>query len=555
MLLERIPRKPASAWILRHWHSQAPTNPRRTNTPGGGIIETKYIPSADSTERFVPVSLVRRKFWTKDEIQRLKSLVLARNPHERTISENDWKEIARAFPGRSSSGCKQKLHSLVKKYNLKGFVRDNSERLSDEELVYDMRLIRQPWDEIVRVFGGKYTVEQCKNIHHNVYIKKYHRNMRMMKKKAEQDRIRPLVPKNITGGWESTLVNGVARPWGEAEDQKLKQLLREYGEYSYRKIGVHFIGFRRSTIAQALDRMLRYPDAKTGKWTKDERTMFMRLYHKHGDDWESISKEMPTRRTPRQCKAFYHHRHLRSRSIKRPWSEEESRQLELLVKLYSRPRDSGVGESVRPVMATDTKMLFRAVSQDSTMSPKLKKLMLALKQDSGNAVALTDTQPTAVDNNNNNINGSASSVVIDWPLIASYMLSRSQSQCYVYWKYVLQPKKKQPGVYRGPWSVEEDAKLYQLHLETPGRWAWIAQHMPRLRTRFDVRYRYIKYIDRYVKMLRECRGPEWDPMADGFEEVHMRCEIRAWYRQESEGYRPEDKNSCPYDLDLTGYRK
>ncbi|KAJ2908229.1 hypothetical protein GGI21_003095, partial [Coemansia aciculifera] len=55
-------------------------------------------------------------------------------------------------------------------------------------------------------------------------------------------------------------------------------------------------------------------------------------------------------------------------------------------------------------------------------------------------------------------------------------------------------------------------------------------------------------------MLRKCRGAEWDPTADQFKEVHMRCEILAWSRRQLEGYRPHDPYEGPQDLDLTGIK-
>ncbi|KAJ1797465.1 hypothetical protein LPJ59_003122, partial [Coemansia sp. RSA 2399] len=88
--------------------------------------------------------------------------------------------------------------------------------------------------------------------------------------------------------------------------------------------------------------------------------------------------------------------------------------------------------------------------------------------------------------------------------------------------------------------------LYKLYASAPNQWKWIMDSLPRKRLYGQVVRRHTIYISKYVEMLRECRGPQWDPLADGFEEVHMRCEIWAWYKGTMIGYRAQDPQKCPY---------
>ncbi|KAJ1813522.1 hypothetical protein LPJ75_003152, partial [Coemansia sp. RSA 2598] len=512
---------------LRHY-AQAATAPEPVRRRGGGFFVTKYIPEKDNSEDQIPLKIIRRKPWSTDEEQKLKALVLARKPGKLSLDKNDWDEISRSLPGRTPAGCKHKLRGLVKKGKLKALVLKDEERKKDEELIYNMRLVARQWGEIVQSFGGKYTAEQCRVMYKRIYIRKTARSVKAMaNRESKKEEVAETGAGAEPGAEPLQEDAGPSLVWGQAENDKLLQLLRVYRAVDYGKLVQHFDGFSKATISRALDKVLCYPSLQTGKWTMEEKTALMKLFNKYGNDWERISEEMPTNRSPHQCRFRYAYLNANALTRARPWTEEESRQLELLVKLHARPKKvtgkhDKPANPTRPALDKDTRPLFQAVSEDSAMSPKLKSLMRALKRDTEAAAT-----PSKQAESQSSDNAASDAVKIDWPLIASYMISRSRTQCYVYWKYVIMENKNSPEIYRGPWSLEEDARLYQLYLEAPRRWVWISRNLPRLRTASSVRIRYVKLIERYVNMLRECRGPEWDPMADGFEEVHERCEIRA----------------------------
>ncbi|KAJ2868679.1 hypothetical protein FB639_004840, partial [Coemansia asiatica] len=294
----------------------------------GGVIQTSFIPSIDDPTKLVPLKLVRLNTWTTEETQRLKALVMSRRRHSPILRSADWTEISHSFPGRTPVGCKQKAHALVKKNKIQPFVRKSKELVRDEELVYDMRMIGLPWDRVVGSFGARYSVEQCKHMYALVYRRNYVRMRRTAKKTLRQKNkeISPVDPPQE----KSHEPGRPKKIWGPAEDQKLWRLLQEHGEFNYAKMSHHFQGFRKTSIFAAVNKVICFPNIQTGRWSKDEKTALTQLFNRHGDDWQRISKEMPTNRTPLQCKWRYMRLQARSLAITRPWSRQETQQLELL---------------------------------------------------------------------------------------------------------------------------------------------------------------------------------------------------------------------------------
>ncbi|KAJ1945317.1 hypothetical protein GGF37_001759 [Kickxella alabastrina] len=338
--------------------------------------------------------------------------------------------------------------------------------------------------------------------------------------------------------------------WGLAEDLKLIELLKERGEFDFVEFQKYIPEFSQSSMYNALDRILCYPAHATGNWTPSEDAALLKLVHTYGVDWKRISEEMPTGRSSVQCRSHYTTQIARPVLTQRRWSDEEVRQLELLVNLNT--RTVYVDNSThQPMLDKETNVLLKLVSDSTTISSKLSGLLQALGQDMGNS---SEIDALILKQTEGNEQAAKRAIrKIDWPLIASYLMPRTPLQCSIKWARVRYAKLEAQDMYWGPWTREEDVQLYKLYCRAPGKWVWISENLARPRSHFLAKKRYVYYVGRYINMLKACKGPDWDPVADQLEEVHMRCEISAWYTQRLEGYRPQDPYPCPYNVDLTGY--
>ncbi|KAJ2613199.1 hypothetical protein H4S08_002345 [Coemansia sp. RSA 1365] len=343
-------------------------------------------------------------------------------------------------------------------------------------------------------------------------------------------------PPRIAAGYEILKSEKV---WTPAETQILRDLLEKHRGFYYPKFAKHLPGFSYNQVHQELERLQVGTFCKTGRWTAGERKELLYLARKYPEDWFMVARKMSTPRTATQCRAA--HRVIVLGHTKEPsrWSREETERLHHLVKLFR--------EGKLDIEHKDTNsrndVEYGFSSTDTDTSPRLRRMMQALKQDtaqSGSALADTPVKKASG---------------IPWSKIASLMGFRTPVQCMSKWSNERCKQIHEREVFSGPWSLEEDRMLYTLFLQAPRKWTWLAQNLPRRRRLQSISWRHRCCIMHYVDMLKECRGPSWDPLADGFEEVHLRCEINTWYSGISEGYRIEDGYTCPYDLDLTGYRK
>ncbi|KAJ1999702.1 hypothetical protein H4R26_004953 [Coemansia thaxteri] len=248
---------------------------------------------------------------------------------------------------------------------------------------------------------------------------------------------------------------------------------------------------------------------------------------------------MPTDRSPAQCRAHYVNICISPIITRSKWTTDEIERLKLLVRLFKQGRLTA-NKDEQLARGPLTQTALAGFEEFSTAD--ISRFASALNQDDQESQETKDATSGRQPRNRFNV---------DWQLISLYMGNRTWKQCYYMWMTL---HNKRPGFscYEGPWSREEDMLLYTLYQQAPNKWSWIASRLPRKRDRQVVRARYISYVGTYVDMLRQCRGAEWDPLADQFEEVHMRCEVLAWYRRQSLGYRPQDPYKCPLDLCMTG---
>ncbi|KAJ2814051.1 hypothetical protein H4S07_000160, partial [Coemansia furcata] len=381
------------------------------------------------------------------------------------------------------------------------------------------------WDRIAKSIG-KFTPAQCQGRYY--WIRK--KNKKKQAATAADDQS---PAKSGSGEQQAKKEHPRVRDpkhWSEAEDGKLRDLLIEHGRLDRRAASELLPGFSLAHIYYEMDKALSGgPHLAEGMWTAAEHRALLALVERHGRDWRAISHAMPTNRSATQCRLRY--ACCSSGPVtKHRWTAAEEERLRLLVDLcqqgkLNNPNVTRTEEDDRPLGELSSAALGRFSS--------------ALKKD-----ALIPEEPPLPP-------PPAPAIPVSWPLVSLYMMTYTATQCRTKWEYMRRTAHHSE-CFRGPWTREEDARLYALCQQAPNRWTWIAARLVRPRGVAAAKARYTSYICRYVHMLRKCRGPGWDPMADHFEEVHMRCEVHAWSRRQLEGYRPHDPYNCPYDLDLTG---
>ncbi|KAJ2806278.1 hypothetical protein H4R20_001746, partial [Coemansia guatemalensis] len=343
-------------------------------------------------------------------------------------------------------------------------------------------------------------------------------------------------PQIIAAGYESVKVEKV---WTSADTQILRGLLETHGGFYYPKFVKYLPGFSYGQMHQEFERLQVGTFCKSGRWTASERKELLDLARKYSEDWFLVSQNMSTPRTVTQCRAIYRVIMLGHTQEPSRWSPEETQRLHHLVNLFYQ----GKLDFNQDDTSSRNKVEYGLPSTDPSPSPRLQRMMRALKHDT------TQSESTLVNTPARRRSG------IPWKKIASFMRFRTPAQCMSKWSNERRIQMHEQEVFAGPWSLEEDRALYKLFLQAPRKWSWIARNLPRRRRLQNISWRHKYCIMQYVAMLKQCRGPTWDPLADGFEEVHFRCEIHAWYTGSTEGYRSQDGYACPYDLDLTGHRK
>ncbi|KAJ2662700.1 hypothetical protein IWW48_001758 [Coemansia sp. RSA 1200] len=388
--------------------------------------------------------------------------------------------------------------------------------------------------------------------------------------------------------------------WSKEHDRKLFDLLgsAEHVSGGVSAICKHFPEFTVTKVYNAVARLGVEPNRALGRWSAEENAALMDLLRRHGTNrWIQVSREMPTTRTPAQCRLHYRTTGSVSATYKRTWTRDEFDRLRDLVHLHLRGKLAHVVPLAASATTAMDETYLRMMQQQQQLAGTpshglllsgrrggsdsgFRRMVVAAELDARNAASKGEHRHQGKEEDRASGSGPIISKRIPWSLISLHMGTRSAVQCQRKWNTersgfynFLSAKdnssssnaeEKERGSAMLPWSLEEDMQLYKLYNERPGKWKWISsglsaihnqqQRQRQPRTYYQIIRRHTSYVGKYVAMLRQCRGALWDPLDDGFEEVHMRCEILAWYRGALHGYRPTDPAKCPYDLDLTGFK-
>nr|XP_033818992.1 myb-related protein B isoform X2 [Geotrypetes seraphini] len=117
--------------------------------------------------------------------------------------------------------------------------------------------------------------------------------------------------------------NRVKVKWTPAEDERLKKLVKQFGQNEWKLIASLFPN---RSDQQCQHRWLRvlHPDLVKGPWTKEEDQRVIELVKKYGTKhWTLIAKHLKGR-VGKQCRERWHN-HLNPEVKKSSWTEEEDR--------------------------------------------------------------------------------------------------------------------------------------------------------------------------------------------------------------------------------------
>ncbi|KAJ2453716.1 hypothetical protein EV183_002015 [Coemansia sp. RSA 2336] len=429
----------------------------------------------------------------------------------------DWTAISKEIPGRSANSCKIRYsktrahvpdtepeapEQLVMKRAGRGYRWTTEEH---EKFLALRSIMGNKWRSVSEMLKTR-TASQCGT--HWLGI------LRARKRTVDQ---RPAEPTRRS-----------SKRWTSKETDKLRELLLEHKQFDFQAISKHFEGFSRSRLHYAFEELL--SGGTRGRWSKEECRELLKLARDYQNDWTKVSMHMPTSRSKVQCCMMYNRLMMGAHRGYKRWTLEETRRLNELVDYWQRANSPNSDKKAR-----QNDSVTRAFQKDVAANRITLSSLPTLKE-----------RPDLVKSRKS----------IPWMLIALHMDGRSAIQCRNKWnsdrvhdrqlKPNLDAAAAENHVYAGPWTQEEDRQLYALSIKYPKHPKEIQKRLPRYRRALAIMARD-RLIKRYVNMLSECRS-DWDPLADGFAEVHMRCEVYAWYWAKMEGYRPNDPYPCPLDF-------
>ncbi|GAM19922.1 hypothetical protein SAMD00019534_030970 [Acytostelium subglobosum LB1] len=196
-----------------------------------------------------------------------------------------------------------------------------------------------------------------------------------------------------------------------------------------------------------------HPSINKEPFTKEEDKKLLELAKKYqGHDWSSICRELGTGRSPIQCCQRYQ-RSLNTNFMKREWTKEED---EILMSQFLKYNGMGERSWQRIAEALDGRTGHQCLHRwQKTLDPTIKRGRWSDEED--------DQLRKAVE-----LYGRG-----NWILIKNHVPGRTDMQCRERWCNVMDPV-----VTRAPWTDEEDAKLKTIVDRLGmGKWAQVAKEM------------------------------------------------------------------------------
>nr|XP_002124693.1 snRNA-activating protein complex subunit 4 isoform X1 [Ciona intestinalis] len=195
-----------------------------------------------------------------------------------------------------------------------------------------------------------------------------------------------------------------------------------------------------------------HPSINNDAWSKAEEKNFTSILEKHTDrDWNWISKELNTGRTPLQC-AQYYQRTLNKDFKRKPWTPEEDQQL---VKCIHRLKVGNCIPYTMVALNLNSRTNYQVVHRWSkTLDPFYKKTRWEPEEDGALLRAVS-------------IYGEKWARIRDLNIVPNRhdgQLRERYKNCLSNWK-------------RGPWIKSEDRKLLKLVHEHGERWSLVARYM------------------------------------------------------------------------------
>lgn len=123
------------------------------------------------------------------------------------------------------------------------------------------------------------------------------------------------------------------------EDELILRLVVQYGDENWTEIARHVLN-RSSRQCRERYRQHLDPSLKRGDWSDHEDVQLMRLFKRHGSNWNKISAEMGCRSRVSIRNRYFAIRRIESRQATDPTEERKAKEIQTLYEELVRPAAS-----------------------------------------------------------------------------------------------------------------------------------------------------------------------------------------------------------------------
>lgn len=257
------------------------------------------------------------------------------------------------------------------------------------------------------------------------------------------------------------------RPWTEAENEKLLEIVTTHNEKNWKKIAEHFPTRTHLQCVQQWKHVVN-PRIGRGSWTAKEDTKLLQLVTKYGKKWSLIAEYLPRREGKRCRERYMNHLNpdvMMAGTTSIPWSLEEEK---VLTMAYN-------------ALGNHWAEIQKRLPRRSIADVQNHHLILVRRQ---MAIQLGKTEDLAKHSSKGTINrwtegeqALLRTLVEEygpkkWLFIASHIVGKSDLQCMQHWRNVINPKVVKG---KGSWTEYEDRMLLD-RVEVLGKkWSKIAE--------------------------------------------------------------------------------